>query len=329
VILEDGALVATTLETIARDQAVKKVTWYRAPAGYAPVELVAGKQEVMPGLGEALVGMKGGEKKRITLTADKAFGQPDPKKQQQLPCSQTFPKTIRMPADEYVKRFSTFPTLNKEVELLPYFKSRVTEVTEQDVALEFLVSDGANFTDGFGSVAVVVANNTITTTMKPQVGAPFPLKDGVGIVSATDGLTFTVDTNHPLAGKTIVLDLEAVSVAAAAQAGTIDWIDDHDAGLARAKQEGKPVFLILHADWCSWCKKTFSETLTDPRIMALKDRFIWVRVNSDKELKYKQQYGQEGFPMMVLLNPDGSVLKKIDGYREAGALREEIRAVLN
>jgi len=63
--------------------------------------------------------------------------------------------------------------------------------------------------------------------------------------------------------------------------------------------------------------------------MALKDRFVWVRVNSDKEQKYKQQYGQEGFPMMVLLNSEGSVLKKIDGYRDARALSEEIKAVLN
>ena len=63
--------------------------------------------------------------------------------------------------------------------------------------------------------------------------------------------------------------------------------------------------------------------------MTLKDRFVWVRINSDKELKYKQQYGQEGFPMMVLLSADGTVLKKIDGYRDARALREEIKAVLN
>jgi FKBP-type peptidyl-prolyl cis-trans isomerase 2 len=330
VTLEDGSLVATTLEKTAMDPAVKKVTWYREQTVFGPIELVAGKQEVMPGLGEALVGMKAGDKKNITLSADKAIGMPDPQKMQQLPCSQTFPVTIRMPADEYVKRFSAFPTLDKEVELLPYFKSRVTEVTERDVALEFLVADGASFKDSFGTVNVAVTGDRITTTLKPLLGAPFQLKDATGIITATDGTTFTVDLNNPLAGKTIVLDLEAVSVTpAATQSGAVEWIDDYDAGLARAKEEGKPVFLILHADWCGWCKKTFSETIPDPRITALKDRFIWVRVNSDKEQKYKKQFGQEGFPMMVLLNHEGSVLKKIEGYRDARALSEEIRAVLN
>lgn len=330
VTLEDGTLVVTTLEKIALDPAVKKFALFKEQAGYAPAELVAGKQDIMPGLGEALVGMKAGEKRRITLTPDKAFGLPDLQKLQQLPCSQTFPKTIRMPADEYVKRFSAFPVLNKEVELLPYFKSRVTEVTERDAALEFQVPDGANFSDTFGSVSVAVTDNRITTTLKPQVGAPFPLKEGTGIISASDGIIFTVDTNHPLAGKTIVLDLEAVSIVPAAdQASAIEWIDNHDSGMARAKQENKPVFLMLHADWCSWCKKTFTETMPDPRITVLKDRFVWVRVNSDKEQQYKKQYGQEGYPMMVLLDAGGKVLKKIDGYREARALSEEIKVVLN
>ncbi|HCE67623.1 MAG: hypothetical protein A2X82_01515 [Geobacteraceae bacterium GWC2_55_20] len=329
VTLENGALVATTLEKIALDQAVKKVKWYREPVGYAPVELVAGKQELIPGLGEALVGMKAGVKRRIMLTPDKAFGAPDPLKTQNFPCSQTFPKTIRMPADEYVKRFSAFPQLNKEVELMPYFKSRVTEVTERDVALEFLVADGESFNDSFGTVSVAVAGDRITTTLKPELGAPFPLKDGFGIVSVTDGVTFTVDTNHPLAGKTIVLDVELVSVASPATPAAISWIDNHDAGLARAKQDNKPVFLLLEAEWCGWCKKTVTETIPDPRIMALKDRFIWVRIDSDKEQQYQKQYGQDGFPMMVLMNPDGSVLKKINGYREARALSEEIKAVLN
>ncbi len=330
VTLEDGALVATTIGKIANDQAVKKVAWYRESTSHAPMELVAGKQEIMPGMGEALVGMKAGEKRHITLTPDKAFGMPDPKKLQQLPCSQTFPKTIRMPADEYVKRFSAFPVLDKEVELLPYFKSKVTEVTERDAALEFLVADGASFSDNFGTVSVSIVGDKITTTLKPQVGATFPLKEGFGVISATDGKTFTVDSNHPLAGKTIVLDLEVVSVApVAVQAGAIDWIDDHASGLSRAKTEAKPVFLMLYADWCSWCNKTFAETMPDPRIMALKDRFVWVRVDSDKEQQYKKQYGQEGYPMMVLLNPEGTVLKKIDGYRDARALSEEIKAVLN
>ena len=328
--LDDGAIISTTMESAAKDPARKKVSWFREPAHYTAEEIVAGKEELVPGLGDAVLGLGVGAKKQVRLTPDKAFGLPDPKKQVQLPCSRTFPRVVRLPADEYVKRFSTFPVLNKEVDLVPYFKARVTEVTERDVALEFMVKNGETFSDSIGTVAVSVAGDQITTNLKPVIGAEFTIKDETGIITATDGASFTVDTNNPLAGKNIVVDLAVVSLTKAAtlHMKPIDWIEEYDKGLATAKTEGKPVFLLLYADWCGWCKKTMTETIPDPRINGLKDKFVWVKVNSDKEKKYKEQYGQNGFPMIVLMKPDGSVLKKIDGYRDARRLKAELDGVL-
>ena len=86
--------------------------------------------------------------------------------------------------------------------------------------------------------------------------------------------------------------------------------------------------MILYADWCGWCKKTFAETIPDPRVSRLKDKFVWMKVNSDKETKYKQMYGQNGFPMMVLLRPDGTVAEKIDGFRDGAALGRVLKEFL-
>lgn len=329
--LEDGAIFSSTSESAAKDPARQKVSWFREPARYAAEEIVAGKEELIPGLGEAVLGLAAGAKKQVRISPDKAFGKPDPQKLIQLPCVMTIPRVIRMPAEDYVKRFSSFPVLNKEVELVPYFKTKVTEVTERDVALESLAGNGETVTESFGAVTIGVDGDRITVTLKPAIGAQFPIKDAQGIITATDGASFTVDTNHPLAGKVIVLDLEVVSVTKAAtlQTTPIDWIEDHDRGLARAKEEGKPVFLLLYADWCGWCRKTLGETIPDPRITRMKDKFIWVKVNSDKDTRYKQQYGQNGFPMMVILGADGKVLKKIDGYRDARGLQAELEGIVN
>ena len=243
--LDDGAIFSTSLESAAKDPARKKVSWFREPAHYASEEIVAGKAELVPGLGDAVLGLGAGAKKQIRLTPDKAFGPPDPQKQVQLPCSRTFPRVVRLPADEYVKHFSSFPVLNKEVDLVPYFKARVTEVTEKDVALEFLVKNGETFSDSIGTVAVSVVGNRITT-IKARYRRRVPDKDETGIITATDGTSFTVDTNNPLAGKSIVVDLAVVSLtkAAALQAKPIEWVEEHDTGLARAKQEKKPAVLV-------------------------------------------------------------------------------------
>jgi FKBP-type peptidyl-prolyl cis-trans isomerase 2 len=210
--LDDGAIFSTTLESAAKDPARKKVSWFKAPARYAPAEVVAGKEELIPGLGDGVLGLGVGAKKELRLTADKAFGQPDPRKQVKFPCSRTFPKVISMPADEYVKRLASKPVLNAEVELVPYFKARVTKVTEQDVTLEFLVKNGETFTDDIGTVSANIAGDQVTTTLKPVIGATFPMKDTDGIITATDGDTFTVDANNLLAGKNIVVNLEVVSL---------------------------------------------------------------------------------------------------------------------
>jgi FKBP-type peptidyl-prolyl cis-trans isomerase 2 len=213
--LNDGTVFGTTLESVAKDPLRKKVSWFRAPANYAAGELVAGKDELLPGLGEAVVGLEVGAKKELRLTADKAFGQPDSKKMREFPCARTLPLIIRMPKEAYVKQLSSQPALNNEVDLIPYFKAKVTEVSEKDVVLQFLAKDGQTINDEFGTVTVSVKGDKVTTTLVPAIGSSFPLKDTMGIITATDGTTFTVDGNHPLAGKDIVIDFEVVSLSKA------------------------------------------------------------------------------------------------------------------
>lgn len=328
--LEDGDVVGTTLESVALDPKRKKVSWFAPRERYAPEEIKSGSNELMPGLGDAVIGMAPGEKKRITLPPEKAFGPHDETKTATFPLKHTVPATIKLPSDEYVKRFGGFPTEGKEVPLNPYLKAKVAGIGEKDVTLDILATDGARFSEPYGTITVAVGADGVTLTLAPKLGATITTGDRQGVITATDGETFTVDSNNPLAGKSILLDLEVVKVTSAAALNTkpIEWIDEHDAGLARARKEGKPVFLLLYADWCGWCKKTMTDTIPDPRISGLKDKFVWVKVNSDKEKKYKEQYGQNGFPMIVLLKPDGTVLKKIDGYRDARGLKAEMEGVL-
>lgn len=316
--LEDGAVFATTKESVGRDPEVRKVSWYEPPTVFRPEEVIAGKGEILPGLGEAAIGMREGEKKHVVLTAENAFGPADPKHSAQFSVARSMPRVIRMPAAEYTQRFASFPEVGGEVELVPYFRSRVTEITGSDVALESVVENGTVINEPYGTVTVTLTGELVTTTLKPILGALFPVRQGTGVITAADESSFTVDFNSPLAGKNVLLDLEVVSLTKASSLAKEPpvWVEAHDRGLAEAKKLDRPAVLVLYADWCSFCKRLFAETMQDPRVKNLKDRLVWVKVNSDKETSVKQRYAQEGYPLIVLLRPDGSVAERIDGFRD-------------
>lgn len=315
-----GKLLLTSRAAVTKEQSQR----------LAPEEIIAGTPAAIPGLGEAVPGMAIGEKKSVTLPAEKAFGLSDPAKIIQFPTIKTFSKTIRMPADEYVKQFGSFPVVGKELELTPYFKSRITAVSEKEATLEFLAKDGERFTEPYGEVRVRLDGEQISIILAPRIGAPLEVQGKRGTIAAVDAASFTVDFNHPLAGKDITLDLEVVSLTKASAVGkyAITWLEDHDKGLSAAKENGKPAVLVLYAEWCGWCKKLFEESVQDPRVRLLSDRFVWLKVNSNKEQKYKAQYGQDGFPLIVVLDRDGRVAARIDGFRDGEALSRELHAAM-
>jgi len=327
--LDDGSLFFTTRREKADDAAIKKVAWFTGFSQYGAEAVTVGKAALLPGVGEALAGMRVGEKKRLNLTPDQAFGQPDPKKTVTFPVSRTLSRQFTLSAEDYVKRVGGFPVAGREVSLVPYFPAKVVSLTDKEVKLEFQARDGAETVEPFGVTKVGVSGDTITVTLKPVIGAAIPLGQGIGVIMAADGNNMTVDLNNPLAGRKVVIDMELKNLEPAASLpGDVPWHEDHDTGLAGAKKAGKPAVLVLYADWCSFCKKLFGTTMPDPRITSLSDRFTWIRVNSDKLTELKKRYGQEGYPMVVLFRSDGTVAGKLDGYQEPSVLRAALMGLL-
>jgi len=326
----DGALVATTEESVAADTGRPRSAAFSARSRYCPEEIVAGGEGNLPGLAQAVIGMAPGEKKHLSLVAERAFGVRDPQRVVTMATVKSLPMTVSIPAADYVKNFGVLPVVGKELPVVPYFSARVTGVTEQQATLQLLARDGERFTEGFGTVETKVEGDSVKIHLVPTVGAPFEFRGSRGIITAAGADDFTVDFNHPLADKSVVIELEVVSLTRGEtlSAVSVPWLENHGQGIEMAKREEKPAVLVLYADWCHWCKKLFSETAGDPRIKAVADRFVWIRVNSDKEKAYKEQYGQDGYPMIVLLDRQGKVTRKLDGFRDAAALREELNTLL-
>lgn len=101
----------------------------------------------------------------------------------------------------------------------------------------------------------------------------------------------------------------------------IDWQDDIDAALARAKELRKPIMIDFMATWCPPCHAMEDSTFCEPGVIERSKAFITVRIDVDEQrevaVKYNgnaRKYGGVGIPNILFLDADGKKLKHVVGY---------------
>ncbi|MEW6219718.1 MAG: thioredoxin family protein [Thermodesulfobacteriota bacterium] len=328
--LADGQVAFTSRPEVDRDAGLAKAPWYRPRPGLTPEEILVGAGELLPGLDRALVGRSMGERATLTLPPEEGFGLPDEKLRRQLPLVKRLPRSIGMNGRIFLDRFGKLPQVGDTPPLGPYVKARVSAVGGDLVTMDVTAEDGQVVEDELGTARVQVTEQEIEIRLEPKLGAILEIEGQPGRIVSVTGDLFTVDLNPPWLGQTVTVDYEVVSVQPAASlAGpALPWVEDHDAGLAAAAAGNRPAILVLYADWCQYCKRLFAETLEDPRIKAMAERYVWIKVNSDQLTQYKEHYKQEGFPLVVLLDAQGREKARLDGFKPAMILKAAIEAAL-
>jgi FKBP-type peptidyl-prolyl cis-trans isomerase 2 len=323
--LAEGTVAYTSDPSVAESGDIRTIRGYSLPAQVQPDTVIAGAPSPVPGLSDGVIGMRPGEKKTVELPAEKAYGTRDPSKVHRYDRIRETPRTITMGPRDFVLRFDRFPVAGREVSLNPYFDSKIVEVQEDRVRLEHLAVPGV-YPDDLGSTEISVQGDRIVLNLTPRVGASFAGEGSDGIISSSDDKTFTVDGNHPAAGHAVRVTIEVISVTGATdlKARELSWTEDHEEGLARAGREGKPAVLVLYLPECEWCHRLIDETFADPLVKPYRDDFVWIKVNSEEYPEYKDLYDLRNFPTTVLIRPDGTVIRKIEGFRDAGELIREL-----
>ena len=133
-VIADGAKVTVEYTLALPDKTVLETN-----VGKEPISYTQGNHEIIPGLEKALAGLKAGDKKHVTVTAEDAYG--------------------------------------------PYDEQKKVTVTKEQVPPEVKVG----------------------TRLRAQNGMEAK-------VLSIDGNSVVVDTNHPLAGKSLVFDINVLKV---------------------------------------------------------------------------------------------------------------------
>ena len=109
------------------------------------------------------------------------------------------------------------------------------------------------------------------------------------------------------------------------------WKTDYTAALAQAAKENKMVLLdFTGSDWCGWCIKLQKDTFSKPEFKQFAEQSLVLveldfprgKTQSDELKKQNEElaekFGVQGFPTLVLLDPQGKEAARNVGYLQGG-----------
>ncbi|MCG6948290.1 MAG: thioredoxin family protein [Acidobacteria bacterium] len=110
----------------------------------------------------------------------------------------------------------------------------------------------------------------------------------------------------------------------------VKWEKDLPAALERAKDEGKPVLVNFYADWCVWCKRLESTTLSDARVASfLQDQVVPLSLDVEGDGRaLSDQYRVDGLPTVIVLDGSGLEIGRIPGYMPPDSFLEAVEGFL-
>lgn len=97
--------------------------------------------------------------------------------------------------------------------------------------------------------------------------------------------------------------------------------------MEKAQAQGKPILADFSAYWCGYCVKLDKEVFTDKAVKSVIDSsYIYARIDSesDEAAYFRKTYQAYGFPTLVILKPDGTLVKKLEVTFEPSAFLQQI-----
>jgi FKBP-type peptidyl-prolyl cis-trans isomerase 2 len=216
-----------------------------APAGhFKPLTVHMGEGRVVPGFENALLGMKEGETKTVTIKSRDAYGTYDAEKLITVPKEVVFPRqvtmqrTVSMPKADFIKKTKKESVKIGEMLETQNFNYNITGVNRTHVLLFMLnaskdpihiegqiwnstlnrttpttfvyrhvVADGDKVDTEDGPYVLELNATHIILRTRFAVGQQFPTPEGLVRVTRETDDSITLDLNHPLSGLDLVFNI--------------------------------------------------------------------------------------------------------------------------
>ena len=137
----------------------------------------------------------------------------------------------------------------------------------------------------------------------------------INFIILSVALLFTSFTEPPVKNSTTGIQFQNITLQKA---------------LSEAKQQHKLVFLNVYAVWCGPCKLLKKTTFQSDKVASLVNkRFISIDVDVEKGegIAIAKKYQVQAHPLVLVINPEGKVVKRILGYMDADDFYNQIKGI--
>ncbi len=337
--LADGGLVETTLANIAGDEHTKKSPLFELRDTYRPIRFkipeTPGNKNAKPfaplehKIGVALANrvndLAFDQTTSLTLQNEQIAEMSAAERYVDMTMEFTMPRSKVIPVKEFEQQYGLAPVIGTAIAKDSDFPGVIREISADSVTLYFSARIGAKIPLRWGGTALVqrMDEENFDAKMDVQIGQLFPRVGGVpGRITAIDAEKFTIDFGQSFAGENLNCAVTARPVAQnpGSEKPAMSWLEDLDEGLKLARQQGKPVVLLLYADQSPPCQQMLNKVLPDPSLNPFKNSFVWVKINPEKQTQYADRFGKQSDPVILVLNSVGNELGKLTGLQHVTKL---------
>ncbi|MFC1648040.1 peptidylprolyl isomerase [Nanoarchaeota archaeon] len=237
----NGTVFDTNVESVANANGLAKDS-------FESLIITIGQGKVIPGFEQALIGMNIGDKKTATLAPGEAYGNHDGTKVLKinkvsesnrilelkryvnitLDVLAQLPGIDKRPGDiieveglevEYeviaigdIATLKIIPEVGDEVQLPnTLWNSTVIDFDDEMYTVRQDPPNGSIVTTSFGPARIILGKETMSTHLLLEEGGHLITPQGPGKVLLVNETSAVLDFNHPLAGETLIFDIERVS----------------------------------------------------------------------------------------------------------------------